>query len=87
MPAFLNYLETNSETQQKIKNLREIFEKVGGLNTFLKTLNISDKLSDYGIIESEFDLFVEKTICKGDIQITPGTIDRDRIKQLYLESF
>lgn len=86
LPAFLDFLEKIDESEQKIKNLKSIFNLAGGLSGFLKTLGISSKLSDYGISESEIDLFVEKTIHKGDIKITPGNIDRQIIHKLYYNS-
>lgn len=86
LPAFLDFLDEIGESVQKVKELKSIFDVEGGLSEFLKTLGISSKLSDYGVIESEIDLFVEKTIYKGDIKITPGTIDRDIIRKLYYKS-
>lgn len=86
LPAFLDFLAEIGESVQKIKELKSIFNVEGGLSGFLKTLGISSKLSDYGVIESEFDKFVEKTIYKGDIKITPGNINRNVIRKLYFKS-
>ncbi len=85
LPAFLDFLE-ESGIDEKVKVLRTIFESAGGLKNFLNDLNISPKLSDHGIKLSELDLFVEKTICKGDVKITPGNITEDKIRKIYLDS-
>ena len=84
--AFLNYLDGIDESQQKVDVLKSIFEKVDGLNGFLSSLEVSTKLMDYGITQAEIDLFVEKSIFKGDVAITPGKIDRNIIKKLYQDS-
>lgn len=85
LPALLDFL-MNTEVRKKAEILNKIFEKQDGLRSFLNKLRISDKLSDQGILASELDLFVEKTICKGDVKITPGNIDRKKIKEIYLAS-
>ena len=87
LPAFLDYLENQPGINQKVKNLNAIFNLAGGLRTFFKSLNVSSKLSDYRIKKSEIDLFVEKTICKGDVKITPGNINREIIYKIYMDSF
>ncbi len=86
LPAFLKFLEDDEINIQKLKQLESIFKLAGGLKSFLSKLKISSKLTDYGILDSEIDLFVEKTICKGDIKITPGNIDKDKIRKIYLNS-
>ncbi|MBU1012405.1 MAG: iron-containing alcohol dehydrogenase [Bacteroidetes bacterium] len=86
LPAFLDFLEKIEESEQKVRNLKSIFNLGGGLSEFLKTLGISPKLSDYGVNEEEIDLFIEKTIHKGDIKITPGNIDRNIVRNLYYDS-
>jgi alcohol dehydrogenase len=86
LAAFLNQMENIAEVQEKVKILNSIFQKVGGLVKFLNSLGVSAKLSDYGINETEIDLFVEKSIFKGDVAITPGSINRRIIKQIYQDS-
>ncbi len=86
LPAFLDFMESETFTINKVKQLRSIFAQVGGLRNFLSSLKVSTKLKDYGITESEIDLFVKKTICKGDVKITPGNIDINKIRKIYLDS-
>lgn len=86
LPAFLDFLLTESVAVEKVKQLQSILESAGGLKNFLSKLKISTQLKDYGISESEIELFVEKTICKGDIEITPGNITREKIRKIYLNS-
>ena len=86
LPAFLEYLADNDATKRKLHQINQIFEPYKGLRGFLAGLTVSTKLSSYGVTEDEIPNFVEKTIVKGDIKITPGNIDREVIKQLYIDS-
>ncbi len=86
LDAFMNFLDNDAKTHKKIEILQSIFKKVNGLRGFLNSLNVSSKLRNYGVKESEIELFVEKTMGKGDIAITPGKINKTVVKNLYKDS-
>lgn len=86
LPAFLEYLTETDSVKRKLEQINKIFEPFKGLRSFLAGLTVSTKLSSYGVTEDEIPNYVEKTIAKGDIKITPGTIDRTIITQLYTRS-
>ncbi len=86
LPAFLEYLTDTDSVKRKLEQINKIFEPYKGLRGFLAGLTVSTKLSSYGVTEDEIPNYVEKTILKGDIKITPGNIDREIIHQLYTDS-
>jgi alcohol dehydrogenase len=86
LPSFLKYLSDNNLMQRKLHEIDKIFEPYKGLRSFLAGLTVSTKLSSYGVTKDEIPNYVEKTIVKGDVKITPGNIDREVITQLYLDS-
>jgi len=85
-PAFLNYLKENDLESAKTKILDDLFNPMGGLEDFIQNLNISTKLSDYGIKESEIPIFAKQTMIKGDVKITPGVITQNIIADIYLRA-
>ncbi len=86
LPAFLEYLADNDSVKRKLDQINKIFEPYKGLRSFLAGLTVSTKLSSYGVTEDEIPNYVEKTIVKGDIKITPGNIDREIITKIYIDS-
>ena len=86
LPAFLEYLADNDSVKRKLEQIHMIFEPYNGLRSFLAGLTVSTKLSSYGVTADEIPNYVEKTIVKGDIKITPGTITKETISTLYTKS-
>ena len=86
LPALLDYLAERNDCQDKLGVLDKLFHGWGGLRAFLDGLNVSTKLSDYGVKEHELETYVQKTIVKGDVAITPGNIDEGTIMELYRRS-
>jgi 1,3-propanediol dehydrogenase/alcohol dehydrogenase len=87
LPAFLEFMKEKSTVKQKVARLEEIFQPVGGVKEFVNSFNISTRLTDYGIQESEFDLFAKKTIVKSDIAITPARITEADILAIYRSAY
>lgn len=52
----------------------------------MNNLNVSCKLRDYGIKQSDLDIFAKKTIVKSDVLITPAKITEQVIYDLYLSA-
>lgn len=86
-PAFFNYLKENNLETIKTKNLDDLFISKGGIESFIQSLNVSTRLSDYGVIESELQSFAKQTIVKGDVKITPGNITEIIIAKIYRSAF
>jgi len=86
LPVFLDYLRNQSIVKEKIQELDKVFSSCGGLHQFMSDLRVSTRLSDYGVEESELNNYVQKTIVKSDVEITPAKITREVIYQLYLDS-
>lgn len=83
LPRFLSFLEKKGTIPDKVARVKNIFATVGGLENFLGALNVSTNLADYGVETGEIEIFVEKTLVKGDIYITPAPITADDIKTIY----
>jgi alcohol dehydrogenase class IV len=83
LPAFLVYMKENSFIKEKVIRLESIFEPVGGVKRFVNGLGISTRLSDYGIEQSQFRGFVQMTIIKDDVAITPADVTEAGILSIY----
>ena len=84
IPPFIDYLREINTCPEKVNALDELFKKTGGIRSFLENLGVSLNLRDYGVEEGELDKYVQKTIVKGDVRITPGNIDEKVIREIYL---
>lgn len=83
LPAFLAYMKKNSFVKEKVARLETIFQPVGGVKRFVNGLGISTRLSDYGIEQSQFHHFVQITIVKDDVAITPVNVTEAGILSIY----
>ncbi len=83
LPEFLNFMREKSTVIEKVVRLDSMFEKVGGIQAFVNSLGISTSLSEYGVDPGEFANFAGKTIIRGDIKITPATITKESIVDIY----
>ena len=86
LPSYLDFLAKHHLEPEKLHQLNQAFEPVGGLRAFLSQLNVSTKLTDYGVEANELANYVQKTIVKGDVRISPGNITAQVIRQLYKNS-
>lgn len=87
LTAFLDFMETNSTTPDKVSIILEKFIPVGGIVNFLNSLNVESNISVIGIKETEIENFAEKTIVKSDVKITPAVITKETIMQIYKKAF
>jgi alcohol dehydrogenase class IV len=83
LPAFLDFLRTQRIAVEKVTVLDKKFSSAGGIGQFLDSLGVSCRLRDYGVMENELEDYVQKTIVKSDVEITPGEIDRQTIMDIY----
>ena len=83
LPEFLKFMKAKSSVKEKVEVIEKMFLKEGGIDNFINSFDISTKLSDYGIGESELKVFAEKTIVKSDIEITPAAISEFDILEIY----
>ena len=83
LPEFLRFMQEKSLVKEKATQIGNLFDKKGGIQTFVNGIGISTTLSDYGVKESELDLYVQKTIVKGDVKITPAEVTEAVIKNIY----
>ena len=83
LPRFLSFLEKKGAVQDKLDTLKNIFARVGGLDKYLSSLDISTNLADYGVDRGEIEAYIQKTIVKGDIQITPAPVTAADIGSIY----
>lgn len=86
LPALLDYLAEKKACPVKLDVIEMKFKKTGGLRGFLQKLGVSLSLKNYGVKEEELTNFVQKTIVKSDVAITPGEIDEQVILDLYRRS-
>ena len=83
LPEFMRFMREESSVKSKVRILDDLFLGVGGVEAFVTNLNVSTRLSSYGVQEDEIAMFVKKVIVKGDVQITPATVTEDTIKRIY----
>ncbi len=87
LPAFMKFMKEKSEVKAKVELLEGIFEEYGGIQEFINYFGISTKLSKNGISEAEINTFVEKTIVKKNLKITPAQISREDLFKFYKDTF
>jgi alcohol dehydrogenase class IV len=83
LAAVLPFLRKHSTAPQKIAVIDRIFGGPGGLTEFLGGLGVSTRLADYGVREEELALYVQRTVVKGDIQITPAEVTEEKLAAIY----
>ncbi len=83
LPAFMHFMKESSSVQDKVIVIEKMFEDKGGIEAFVNGIGISTKLSDYGVKKSELNLYVQKTIVKSDVKITPAEITESVILDIY----
>jgi len=83
LPGFIEFMKERSSVKEKVCRLEQIFKDSGGIKNFVAEFNIEPKLSAYGIREDEIPVFVEKTIVKDDVKITPAEITKQDIFNIY----
>lgn len=84
LPRFLAFLRRKSKSAQgKIDRIEMILEKRGGVDRFLDRLGVSTDLRDYGVSSDEIPLFIEKTIVKSDVPLTPAPVSEEDIAEIY----
>jgi alcohol dehydrogenase class IV len=83
LPAFLDFMQANSSVPERVQVLSDLFAPFGGIRKYLDELNVSYRLSDYGIKPVEFPTFAAKTIVKGDIKVTPAELSQEIIEGIY----
>jgi len=83
LPAFLAYMKKNSFVKNKVARLETLFRPLGGVKRFVNGLGISTRLRDYGIEPSRFPHFVQMTIVKDDVAITPANVTAAGILSIY----
>ncbi len=87
LPAFMEFMNTKSNTFNKVKTIEKLFQKFNGVNNFIQGLDISTRLSSYGIKKKDFEKWAEETIIKDDINITPATVTKKDIIEIYQSIF
>ena len=87
LPAFIEFMKRKSYLTQKVKTIVSMFKEFGGVNNYIIGLNISTKLSSYGIRIEEFEKFARDTIIKDDIKITPAEVTKEDIIEIYNRTF
>lgn len=83
LPEFMRFMGEHSSVRERVEMLDRLFDGVGGIRSFVEELGVSTKLSSYGIREEELEVFAQKVIVKGDIEITPAKLTREIIADLY----
>lgn len=87
LPQFMEFMLQHSSIKEKVNKVNDLFESSGGIRNYIERFGINTKLSSYGIQESELKLFAEKTIVKGDIEITPADMTVETIEAIYKATF
>jgi alcohol dehydrogenase class IV len=83
LAAVLPFLRKHSSAPEKIAVLDRMFGGPAGFGACLRDLGVPTKLSDYGVREEEIPLFVQKTIVKGDVKITPAEVTKEDLAGIY----
>ncbi len=83
----LKTLRLASTTPERVAAMDRLLEPHGGLEAFLESLGVSSHLADYGVREDEIPLYAQKTIVKGDVQITPMAVTVETLEAIYRHAF
>jgi alcohol dehydrogenase class IV len=86
LPVFIEFMKTRSDFGEKARGLDRLWDPHGGIANLLRTLGISNRLSDYGVRGDEIETFVKRTISKKNLAITPARIDEHTLRSLYTEA-
>ena len=86
LPEFISFLKRKSNIKGKIEIIENIFEPMGGIENFLNEIGIKTKLSAYNIKKEEISVFVQKTIHKKNLLITPAKIEEKDLYDFYEET-
>lgn len=87
LPAFIEFMKRKSYLTQKVNTIVSMFEEFGGVKNYINGLDISTKLSSYGIRIEELEKFAIDTIIKDDIKITPAEVTKEDIIEIYYSAF
>jgi len=83
----LKALRSDSTTPARVEAMDGLLRPYGGLETFLLGLGVSSRLAGYGVREEEIPLYAQKTIVKGDVQITPMAVTVETLEAIYRDAF
>ena len=83
LPEFMRFMRERSKVQSRVKVVDDLFSAKGGIQAFVENLGISTKLSSHGVKEDELDLFADKVIVKGDVEITPAELTKEIIAGIF----
>ncbi|MCK4942372.1 MAG: iron-containing alcohol dehydrogenase [Candidatus Aminicenantes bacterium] len=86
LSGFMTFMEKNSTVPEKVAVIKEMFDGKGGISGYINEFGITTQLSSLGVKEEELKTFVNKTIVKDDIHITPAPISKSDIYQIYKKS-
>jgi alcohol dehydrogenase class IV len=87
LPQFLDFMKAHSHVKEKTDRIIDLFSEFGGVRAYVEQFGVSTRLSSYGIKETELRLFAEKTIVKGDVDITPADLTVQIIEDIYRHTF
>ena len=87
LPTFMDFMRRSSASKEKIRKIDDLFEKVGGVRSFIESLGVQTKLSEHGINNEEFLKYANETIVKDDVKITPAKIDLQTIHHIYHSAY
>lgn len=87
LPAFIEFMREKSYSTKKVDTIVRMFEDFGGINNYLAGLNISTKLSSYGVKSNNFEKYAKDTIIKDDIKITPAEVTIEDIVEIYNSAY
>lgn len=83
LPVFMRFMREHSTVKPKVRHIESLFDGFGGVETFVRNLGVSTKLSSYGITEGEIGTFAGRVIVKSDVKITPAKVTEDVIAEIY----
>lgn len=83
LAPFITYMRENKLLPDKINKLDELAGSGSNISDFIRSLGVSVSLADYGVTTDEISVFIQKTIIKGDVKITPGNISEEVIREIY----
>lgn len=83
LPAVLDFLSQEGQCDRKLNRIASLFDAGGGVRGFLESLGVRLSLSHYGVRPDAFPHYADQTLVKGDIAITPASIDRKKLISIY----
>jgi alcohol dehydrogenase class IV len=83
LPPVLAFLREKSSVPDKVRAFENRFSAFGGVANFIESFGVPLRLSSYGVREDDIGDYVQRTIVKSDVKITPAEVTESDLYSIY----